>query len=337
MATCRVYLCTYRRNDLLPRALNSLLSQRFTDWVCEVHNDDPSDPFPGQLVKQIGDPRIIMIDHEKNLGPTQTFNLVFRPVAEQYVSLLEDDNWWEPDFLERMVGLMNQHPEVNVSWANMYFWRQEEDGSWTKTGKCIWERPHDAPIEFFERPQPRQIMGALHSNGAMLVRSAGISNYIIPAETPFAVVEPVRERCFNFPLLFVPEPLANFAVTRQTARSKDVSNWGQVQALLAASFFRNVPVAESTWKDIWHEARSKPARSTCVLFFASIINPGYRSMLRHASVGDWAFFVASSVKHPLNTFQILWSRTEHKQLWDFLNRRSASWCEEAQTQGFECL
>lgn len=46
MAICRVYLCTYRRNNLLSRALNSLLAQTFKDWVCELHNDDPEDSFP---------------------------------------------------------------------------------------------------------------------------------------------------------------------------------------------------------------------------------------------------------------------------------------------------
>ena len=34
MALVRVYLGTYRRNNLLPRALNSLLNQTFSDWVC---------------------------------------------------------------------------------------------------------------------------------------------------------------------------------------------------------------------------------------------------------------------------------------------------------------
>ena len=49
MAKVRVYLLTYRRNHLLPRALKSLLAQSFTDWVCELHNDDPADLFPARL------------------------------------------------------------------------------------------------------------------------------------------------------------------------------------------------------------------------------------------------------------------------------------------------
>src|SRR5687768_20382 len=95
-ADVRVYLFTYRRNHLLPRALDSLLAQTHRGWVCELHNDDPNDPFPGELVARINDPRITYVRHETNLGPTRTFNHAFRPVAEPFVSLLEDDNWWEP-------------------------------------------------------------------------------------------------------------------------------------------------------------------------------------------------------------------------------------------------
>ena len=46
LADVRVYLFTYRRNHLLPRALRSLVAQTHTNWVCELHNDDPADPFP---------------------------------------------------------------------------------------------------------------------------------------------------------------------------------------------------------------------------------------------------------------------------------------------------
>jgi glycosyltransferase involved in cell wall biosynthesis len=109
MAICRIFLTTYRRHATLPRAIDSLLKQTVTDWICEVHNDDPSDPFPRQLVEEIGDPRIKIVDHAKNFGATYTFNLPFQPVQEEFVSILEDDNWWEPDFLEVMIKTMEGH------------------------------------------------------------------------------------------------------------------------------------------------------------------------------------------------------------------------------------
>lgn len=78
----RVFLFTYQRAHLLPRALESLLAQTFTDWVCEVHNDDPNDDEPRRIVSSINDNRITIVQHEKNLGGLASYNLMFRPMEE---------------------------------------------------------------------------------------------------------------------------------------------------------------------------------------------------------------------------------------------------------------
>ena len=60
MARLRIFLLTYRRPHLLRRALNSLLEQSMTDWVCELHNDAPDDDSPRTLLDELApkDPRI---------------------------------------------------------------------------------------------------------------------------------------------------------------------------------------------------------------------------------------------------------------------------------------
>src|SRR5262245_17316131 len=115
-ASVRVFVPTYRRPSLLPRALDSLRAQTFADWTCEVHNDDPGDRFPAELVRVLRDPRIELRCHERMLGAVATFNLLYRPTAEPFSSLLEDDNWWEADFLDTMVREMRARPDVTVAW-----------------------------------------------------------------------------------------------------------------------------------------------------------------------------------------------------------------------------
>jgi hypothetical protein len=68
LATVRVFVPTYRRPLLLPRPLESLRAQTFTDWVCEVRTDDPNDSFPGKLIQRLGDPRIELRNHERTVG-----------------------------------------------------------------------------------------------------------------------------------------------------------------------------------------------------------------------------------------------------------------------------
>ena len=336
MATVRVYLCTYKRNDLLPRALQSLLAQSFRDWVCELHNDDPTDGFPRDLVASIGDPRVTVVDHERNLGTTATFNLIYQEVTEEFVSLLEDDNWWEPDFLEVMVRTMREWPNIQVAWSNMHVWQEANDGSWIDTKADLWPRdgePSIVELHFF--PVLARITEARHSNGAMLVRTTGIADFAIPSSTTPAAMEPVRERTFPHPLLFVPRVLANFALTRNTTRSRDMSRWAHSQLLLAASFLRNVPLDASAMRILWQRSRTAATRSTNDLLLAAILFSGARRALRFARLGDYARLLASVVRHPSRTLRTLRRIRAERDLLPFLDHWTAQRMREAASYGLQ--
>jgi hypothetical protein len=234
-----------------------------------------------------------------------------------------------------MIEIMEKFSEVNVAWANMRVWQEESDGTWTDTGKSIWNRSETDSPELFYWPHKQQIRGALHSNGAMLVRSEYASNYVIPDKTSFSGVEYVRERVFHYPILLVPQTLANFSKTRTTSQPKARGTWEQLQTLLAASFFKHVPVKEETLQQIWHEARSKAPNSTATLFYVALIFPECRNLLKYATLGDWGFFMASCLKNPLIFFQVLQSIPSNQTLWDFLDRQTACRTEEARQRGFK--
>ncbi len=330
MAVVRVYLCTYRRNELLQRALDSLLAQTFTDWVCELHNDDPEDPFPSELVRQLGDSRITSVTHKINLGPTVTFNLFFQGgVAEKYFSILEDDNWWTPDFLRIMVQELESRPTIQLAWANMKLWQEQADGSWQDTGRCVWNTAEGAEPILFHWPDRRQICGALHSNGAMLARTEKTNRLQIPDSTPFAMVEHVRERRFIFPILFVPVPLANFAITRATSRGRVRSIWEQGQALLTASFFRHVRLTSAALEAVWNEARNSAPPSTNALLAAALIDGQARYLLKHARIRDWLRFLASLIRRPVGTIRMLKAKSALSHLWNVLDCSTRATHEKA--------
>ncbi|HKO11591.1 MAG TPA: glycosyltransferase family 2 protein [Acidobacteriaceae bacterium] len=332
-AACRVYLCTYRRPDTLKRAVDSLLAQTFTDWVCELHNDAPDDSYPRELVEEIGDPRITVVDHPRNLGPTRTFNLVFSEVRESFVTLLEDDNWWEPSFLSRMISEMERHPEVELAWSNMRMW-QEKGGAWHDLQRTIWNVDQDAEPLLFSFPHPRQIAGALHSNGAMLVRPRAIARHQIPCCTTFAAVEPVRERSFASPLMLVPAVLANFAITESTAQSRHESDWWHIQVLLTASFLRHVPLTRAAIARLWSEARRASTRNTNSLALTGIVFPHCRHILRFATLVDIFFLGRSLLRHPAEAARLLRLFSGRRELWDYLDCHTAARIAEARAAGF---
>ena len=331
MATVRVYVCTYKRDKLLPRALKSLLSQTFEDWVCELHNDDPSNEFPRLLAERLGDPRITVVDHEQNLGITATFNLVFQDVAEPFVSLLEDDNWWEPRFLEEMVRVMSTHQTVHVAWANMRVWEEREDGSWYDTEKDLWDRHKGAAqdIEFHYFPVLSRIGEPRHSNGAMLVRTQRARDYVIPESTPAVAMEAVRERSFPHPMLFVPTRLANFAMTRSSVRSRDESVGAYAQLLLVGSFLKKVPLDKGSLEILWSRARQAATRSTNDLLLAAILFRGARYGLRGATLGDAIRLLLSVIRHPSRLRRTLSRLRSARELSEFLDRWTAERTREA--------
>ncbi|MGA3006263.1 MAG: glycosyltransferase, partial [Opitutaceae bacterium] len=313
MARVRVYLLTYRRPALLRRAVASLLAQTCTDWICELHNDDPVDSAPAELVRELGDPRIALRQHERNLGPVASFNLVFSSVPEPYVSLLEDDNWWEPALLARLLDELGPRPECEMAWANMRLWQEEADGRWTDTGRTIWPVV-PSPALTVAWPQPLQIDTPLHSNGAMLVRTAGIERLRTPATLPMDLMEPFRDRLFRYPLVFVPEPLGHFALTRETARPRQAGNWLESQTLQAASFLKQAGPAAATVKSLWRARREASPPATAPLFFASLLEPT-GGFLRGATARDWLRFVGGLVRHPRLALRALSARRRKPGLW----------------------
>ena len=322
MATVRVFVLTYRRPQLLRRAVQSLCAQTFTDWVCELHNDDPADSAPRELVDEIGDSRITLHQHSVNWGATASFNQVFVGGPEPYASLLEDDNWWSPDFLSTAIQTLDAHPDASLVWANMHIWREESDRSWTDTGQTIWRHaPGSISPRIFHWPEAIQAFDGLHSNGAMVFRPGAFQPMSVPSLTPLSIIEPVRERAARGDLLLLTAPLANFSVTRETSRSRDRVRWLQSQLLVAASFFKAVKIDRDSLEKIWATRRAMTPRDTNLIFLTALAL-GRPSLIRPAMPADWLRFMLNVGRHPLANLRGLRFRSVHAELWTWLRQHT---------------
>jgi glycosyltransferase involved in cell wall biosynthesis len=333
----RVYLLTYRRNVLLRRALRSLLAQTFTDWVCEFHNDDPDDPFPARLAAETGDSRLLMRQHAKNLGATRTFNLVFAPAEERYVCLLEDDNWWEPTFLERLVGLADEHPEAGFVWSNMKIWQETSEGEWIATGKTtaeiMWPGQELTDLTWFYWPQPQQRFNTLHYNGSTLFRSSEAEPLQIHQSAPQLAMETMRDRALRYPGLYLREPLVNFAWTISTYREQQTRLWLEFDALLDASFLQCCPRAAPSAAELWRDAADARPRRTASLLIHAWLAGRMSEFARHARPRDWIRVSAHALRHPILFWHVIMARQTHGEIWQFLLDVSAKRFAEAESQG----
>lgn len=316
-ARCRIFLFTYRRSHLLGRALAGLQSQTMPDWVCEVHNDDPRDPEPRRIVEAMGDDRIQLVDHPRNLGAMAAYNLAFSSVPEEYSAMAQDDNWWADDFLETMIGVLDRHPECKVAVSNQWHVHEQKDGSWLDTGKTT--RPVRDGVYRVTWPHIFSVVSAWYADGSTVMRSDGLEALKVPEAAPFAMVEALRERLFAFPLLFVARPLMYFAVTLDSARAEGGGDYSACQALLAGAFFRHVsldPESFEAWLDAQCRGSVPPWN---LLILTGLADPACRWLWSHVPARGWVRFTAGAARRPRMIMETLRRMLTDQELRRFLD------------------
>ncbi len=287
---------------------------------------------PRRLLSDKPDPRITLHQHDWNWGPVASFNHAFAGGPEPFLALLEDDNWWEPDFLFTAHAALTAQPAANVVWANMRLWQEEAGGSWRDTGRTIWQVSPAAPPQLFFWPQILQLANALHSNGAMLCRARISAAAVVPTGTPFAIIEPVRERLLPGGWLLLPRPLAHFALTRHTARSADRGLWAHASCWSAPVSSRRYPWTKPRWPRFGRISDPPVPPSTSLLFHLALSGVQRGKLLRAARAGDWIRFIAGVVRHPLALVRALRFRRDHPVLWPRLQAAARERTAEARAR-----
>ena len=125
MPIVEVRIPTYRRPQLLRRALHSLSSQTFSDWAAIVIDDSPEREAEA-IVHEINDRRIIYDRHTTRMGAAGNLDLAFNPspmLSGEFAFVLEDDNALLPSFIESNVSLMN-HFGVTLMLRNQMIYEQ---------------------------------------------------------------------------------------------------------------------------------------------------------------------------------------------------------------------
>jgi glycosyltransferase involved in cell wall biosynthesis len=115
-----VVLPTYNRAHLLGRTLRSLLAQTFRDF--EVHIvDDGSTDGTEAVVAEHADPRVhyVRVEHR---GCAAARNHAVREARGEWIALLDSDDEWTPDKLERQMQQADTAaPTVGVLYAGGVF------------------------------------------------------------------------------------------------------------------------------------------------------------------------------------------------------------------------
>lgn len=101
---------TYNRPEMLRRAIESLQSQTYPHWRATVF-DDSTSAGARDVVQSAGDDRITYKKNHVRMGAAGNIDQCFSPQAMfsgHYGCLLEDDNYWLPEFLAELTRNINR-------------------------------------------------------------------------------------------------------------------------------------------------------------------------------------------------------------------------------------
>lgn len=113
-----VVLPTYRRPEMLERALGTVVAQTYRDWELIVVDDNGAGTEAQQRTEALvraSEPAVrpTYLVHEQNRGGAAARNTGIRHARGEFVAFLDDDDAWAPEKLELQVGCFDENgPDV---------------------------------------------------------------------------------------------------------------------------------------------------------------------------------------------------------------------------------
>lgn len=120
-----VIIPTFNRADLLAQAIDSVLSQSYTDFELIVVDDGSTDATQALLSRYR---RRIRYLFQENRGVSAARNLGIKVARGRYICLLDSDDLWLRDKLKEQIRLMKGDPKIRVSYT---------DEVWIRGGKRV--------------------------------------------------------------------------------------------------------------------------------------------------------------------------------------------------------
>ena len=135
-----IIITVYKRLDFISEAIESALGQTYSDFEIIV-TDDSNSLEIAEICKTYTDSRIRYRSNLENVGVVEN---VKRAIAESngaYISILNDDDYWAPDFLSVLMKQIEFNPDSALVFCNHWIVNRSE----------IDQKATDETIELYHR------------------------------------------------------------------------------------------------------------------------------------------------------------------------------------------
>lgn len=109
-----IIMPVYNGEAFLREAIDSILAQTYTNWELLVMNDGSTDSSRDIAISYTSDPRIRVIDNEKNMGIIATKNRAIDIARGKYIATLDADDIALPTRIGKQVAFMEKHKDCGL-------------------------------------------------------------------------------------------------------------------------------------------------------------------------------------------------------------------------------
>jgi glycosyltransferase involved in cell wall biosynthesis len=205
---------TFRRPDLLRRAITSVLNQTFPYFKLCVY-DNASGDDTAEIVNSFAkhDPRVNYYCHSENIGAIANFNFGMTQVQTRFFSFLCDDDILLPEFYQTTLEGFNKFPNSAFSAGSVISMTAE--GQILSHQLSLWPR-----YGYYEPPEGLvEMLGGKHPTcTGVLFRKEIISEVGMLDEEvgPYADMDFELRIAAKFPFVLAEQPCAIFVYQRHS-------------------------------------------------------------------------------------------------------------------------
>jgi glycosyltransferase involved in cell wall biosynthesis len=111
-----VVLPSYNHARFLSHCLEGVFNQTYDDWEL-LFLDDVSQDDSVEIARSYDDPRIKILPNAQNLGTYATENRGIELASGDLIAILNSDDAWRPEKLEKQVALLQKHPDATFCYT----------------------------------------------------------------------------------------------------------------------------------------------------------------------------------------------------------------------------
>ena len=118
MPKISIGITTFKRPEKLISCIKSILNQTYKDFEIIIGNDDPNKKITSKTNNLYNNPKIKIINNDKNLGERDNMNNLLKIALGEYFIWLSDDDSLFPNFFEKNLINLEQNNKIVVSYTS---------------------------------------------------------------------------------------------------------------------------------------------------------------------------------------------------------------------------